>query len=210
MSCSRELTFHFIDGFLLVIVFLFQSVVLNFFIISHFRASSLTYLWFLCDFICLFVFSITLFLAYQKHSKLKQREKHNNSLSLSNSFTSTIRTNSRNGNRSNHSDEYSTQSCNVCPEISKLPLGYMTWLFYSTILVVKVLILFKSEIPQTLKPQDVFGPQMLKLGIGVSAFIFSLLVEAHHNSQRDQIRAAAVKWISYGMALEILDTVSLF
>jgi len=60
-----------------------------------------------------------------------------------------------------------------------------------------------------LKVDEFFGPQMLKISVSLSAIIFSLLVEAHYDSQSgDAAKNSSVKSMSYGMALEILDSVS--
>jgi hypothetical protein len=66
--------------------------------------------------------------------------------------------------------------------LGALPLSWITWMTYSVILVGKIAFLFKTEIPDMLKPGEMFGPNLLKIAIASSALIFMLFVEGHHDA----------------------------
>ena len=89
-----------------------------------------------------------------------------------------------------------------------LPLCYLAWICYATCLVTKVAFIFKSEIINTLKPHDIFGPQLLKFTISSSTIVFILLVAAHHDSEKDSQRALAIKSMCTNTAFELLDSVA--
>lgn len=200
--------FRFGDAVLLAVVYLCQNIFLNIFIISNFRETFYAFLLFLVDFMVILLFSFTLFLAYSKQEKAKRREKGLN-VSSSNSVTSN-RTESRNS--SHHSDYGHFSDCrdvDCFSKVSKLPFSYVSWIIYSAVLIAKIVLLFKSEIPQTLTDKGTFlGPQLLKFCIGLTSIAFSLLVEAHHDAHDDPLRREYIKSIAYGMALELLDSVS--
>jgi hypothetical protein len=90
-----------------------------------------------------------------------------------------------------------------------MPFSYIAWIVYSVIIIAKIVVIFKAEIPQNISVDNVFfKTDMIKVAIACSALVFSLLVEAHSDARDDPVRNAYVKSISYGMALEILDSVS--
>ncbi len=98
---------------------------------------------------------------------------------------------------------------------SKIPLCYISWFMYASVLVVKICMIFTSSLSEKWREAEeqhekvFFGPQVLQLAIGISAVIFSLLVEAHHNAgKKEPTRNAYLNSVSYEVALEILDTVS--
>ena len=208
MGCTAEIFYRSADAVFLCVVLLFQSVMLNYFIISHFRDSVLPFFWFLCDFFCLLTFSFSLFVAYRSNWKLKRREKSINV--CSNNSVSSGRSNSRNSS-SDSEQGLSYGSADCFSQASRLPFSYISWIVYSVFLIAKIVVLFKSDIPQTLSDKTgwFFGPQMVKFSLGITALIFSLVVEAHHNAHEDPARHEYIKSVSYGMALEILDSVCL-
>ena len=100
----------------------------------------------------------------------------------------------------------------------KLPLIYISWFFYAALLTLKIAVISSEWMDQFAKgnltkddsPISLnLEPDTLLLGIGLSGLVFSLLVEAHHNAgKEDMKRNSYLNHISYGVALEILDTVS--
>jgi hypothetical protein len=212
-NCSKDGIFRALDALFLCLLFLFQNVILNFFIIKHFSTSPFPFLWFLGDFFCLLIFSWTLYLAYRNNRK---RERALRSASISTGGSSgSGNSNPRPGSRASHgsgsqTSEYNWPNNLACfAQLSQVPMAYLSWLMYSILLIAKCTTLFKSGIPQRLNSDDFFGPQIIKFCIGLSALIYSLLVEAHKDTHDDAVRNAYVNSLSFGIALEILDSVSI-
>ena len=90
----------------------------------------------------------------------------------------------------------------------ELPMGYMAWICYSIILSVRVWLLFWQAV-QELKETDVFGPNLLKITIGLSCFVFLLLVNAHHDSDHGTSREAFIKQVVSGVTFDLLDTIAI-
>jgi len=213
MSCTKEHAFRFGDSFLLFLVFIFQSVTINFLIISHFNASSLHFLWFALDFLCVLIFSLSLFLAFRSSAKKKKRIMERSR----NSFVDSVRTDSRLStvSSSNHSNIPTGFKWFAQLTSGDSTLSYGAWLFFVITLIAKVALLFKSNVPQRLSSEDkgkglFLGPQMLNIAIGSSAIIYWLLVKAHHHHEanEDPMRNTYIKCISHEVAMEIFDSVS--
>ena len=84
---------------------------------------------------------------------------------------------------------------------------YTSWLLYSIILVTKVAVMFKAEIPNIIQPTDVFGPQLLKVSIASSSVIFILLVAGHHDANINTFRSQFILNLCKSVAFEIMDSV---
>lgn len=89
-----------------------------------------------------------------------------------------------------------------------LPLCYITWICYVGNLVTKIAFIFKSEIVNSLDPQAVFGPQLLKFTISSCVLVFILLVAAHNDAEKNSQRAQSIKSMCTNTAFELLDSVS--
>ena len=89
----------------------------------------------------------------------------------------------------------------------ELPLGYIAWLVYAILLGIRVWIIF-WRVAQELKEDDFFGPNLLKITIGLSCFVFILLVATHHNASPSTGRVAFIRSITSSVAFDILDTVA--
>jgi hypothetical protein len=137
---------HVVDALLLLIVHLVQASVLNYYIISHYSHSTAPYMWFAADFMCLAVFVGTLTIAFKYFNKPSTIARSTDSGSFPLSPSKFI-----NG--------YPTSKLGV------LPLSYVSWLFYAAILIGKVGVIFKSNLPQELHPKDLFGPQLLQVNV---------------------------------------------
>ncbi|CAL8129487.1 unnamed protein product [Orchesella dallaii] len=203
MFCSKSALFRFTDAVVLAVVFLIQNVLLNIYMIQNSSFSFLPFLWFLGDFFCLLLFSFTLFLAHRYHSKAKQRQRRSASRA---SFASGARSATPQG--SDSSDDCGITDFNRALGHSKLPFSYAAWIFYSLMIILKVVVLFKSDVAQYLKPDQVLGPQLLKFSIGLSTIVFSLLVGAHHDAHSEPLRNAYLDSLAFNVALEILDSTS--
>lgn len=205
MKCTKIALIRCVDMVFLALVFLFQNVMINYIIIWHHSASIFSFLWFLGDFFCLVLFSFTVFLAHNFHRKAKLREQR--SASRASYASGGARSPTPLGSET--SEESGSINDNRMVGSTKLPLTYISWLFYACLLIMKITILFKSNIAQKLMKEDILGPQMLKFCIGLSTIVFSLLVESHHNAADEEpLRNAYLNSMAFGVALEILDSVS--
>ncbi|KAK3854751.1 hypothetical protein Pcinc_038788 [Petrolisthes cinctipes] len=100
--------------------------------------------------------------------------------------------------------------------IARLGLGFLgphvipfyVWLAYSIILVTKIAIIFKSEMPSKVGPSDYLSPQLLKMTIAATAVVFGLLVEGQVKAESNGERERYVKSLSHGTAFEVLDSVT--
>jgi hypothetical protein len=189
-GCNWRRIIHFIDAGMLLTIQVLQGSILNFYIIEQYSNAVLPYFWFVGDFLCLFVFAGTLTIAYKYFNRLTD----NDGLSDGSSFKlSPARLISG----------YSTSKFGV------LPLSYVSWLFYSAILIGKVAIIYKSELRITLSPTEFFGPQLLQATIGFSAVILLLLAESHNWAKHRSARYHFVTSTCAHSGLAVLDTVSL-
>jgi CECR6/TMEM121 family len=136
---------HVVDGALLLLVHLVQASILNYYIISHYSHSTTPYFWFVADFLCLFVFAGTLTIAF-KYFNNPRSERSTDSTSFTLSPSKFI-------------TGYNTSRLGV------LPLSYVSWFFYSGILIGKVAVIYRSNLPEELHTKDLFGPQLLQVNI---------------------------------------------
>ncbi|XP_071444176.1 transmembrane protein 121B-like [Hetaerina americana] len=206
-ECTKRFVFQVLDGASLLFVLVLQGSILNFYIISHYKSSVNPYFWFIADFVCLFVFAGTLTKAYRhlkflkssKAVKIRHARPDNSSPGLTGSNADSI-----NGSQVSHASSLKRLGL-PSDLIGPLPLSYAAWMFYSVILTAKVGIILKSEIPNTLNKADFFGPQMLKLTIGLSAVIYLLLAEGHSEYSPGP---KLVRSTCSHSAVELVDTIS--
>ncbi|XP_057364840.1 uncharacterized protein LOC130685546 [Daphnia carinata] len=186
INCISNKTFHILNCAFLIVVLIFQSLVLNTYIISYtWNWDLASYFWFLGDLFLAGLFVAMSIKAYSYLSEQKLLKKNEEQHSLT-----------------------PVRSPVGKSILGVLPLCYLAWICYAICLVTKVAFIFKSEIINTLKSQDVFGPQLLKFTISSSTIVFMLLVAAHHDSEKDSQRALAIKSMCTNTAFELLDSVA--
>lgn len=173
----------FMAFFLLV-----QSAILNIHIIREYRNRMFVYFWFLADFVCFFAILCTVIIAYKyltasEDVSIEQREYR-------------------------YSPKHVLGSKFPTSKLGVLPLGYVSWFFYSVILLFKVMTIFTSEIPNKLK-DEFFGQQLLQVTIGTWGIIFVLLAEGHNWAPRGSPRYIYVTSLWAKTGIEILDSMSL-
>ncbi|KAL1140454.1 hypothetical protein AAG570_000386 [Ranatra chinensis] len=182
----KKLCIHILDASWLVIILLVQGTILNYYIISHYKSSVTPYFLFIADFICMFSFIGTLATAY---TYLKKTYMHDSE------------------------DEFTYKPKRLrLPTPSRLgvlPLSYTSWLFYTIILVTKICVIFESGLIAKISPHDHLGPQMLKVSMAASSFIFLLLVEGHNWAKRGTPRYSYVISTCGKTGIEIFDSISL-
>ncbi|XP_035222073.1 uncharacterized protein LOC118194961 [Stegodyphus dumicola] len=89
-----------------------------------------------------------------------------------------------------------------------LPLVYVVWFFYSSLLTAKVVLLFKLDVAQSLDADSAFGPQLLKVIIASAAVVFLLLVETHNNAEPHSDHQAYIYFLITSTVFEIFDSVT--
>lgn len=208
MGVTKYSLFRILDAVLLSTVFVFQSVILiQYTVYSQYHSELPSdyvnpiyqkLLWLVGDFVCLTTFLLACLCGF-KHVSRKRAQSGNDI-----NTTSKIPT-----------DDLQKNSLVKYISSSKIPLCYISWFMYASVLVVKICMIFTSSLSDKWREAEqdgakvFFGPQVLQLALGMSAVIFSLLVEAHHNAgKKDPTRNAYLNSVSYEVALEVLDTVS--
>uniref|UniRef100_A0A0K0F2K4 Transmembrane protein n=1 Tax=Strongyloides venezuelensis TaxID=75913 RepID=A0A0K0F2K4_STRVS len=91
---------------------------------------------------------------------------------------------------------------------------WILWLIYSFILSLKIIITFmyfyQDLIPQPLENYEkVFDDHLYKLTVGLSIFIFVILLEANHYTSLTSKRQISIDNIFNSRCLDILDTISI-
>lgn len=187
---SRRLVVHVVDATSLVFVLILQASILNYYIIQYYKSSVGPYFWFIGDFICLFIFAGTLTTSYRYLTRCKECHPCK-------------------GDKSFYLSPKRIVANFPISKLGMLPLSYVSWFLYSCLLLAKVVLIFKSEIPEQVKPEEAFGPQLLQIAIALSGIIFLLLVEGHNWAERGSPRYSYVTGVCGKTGIEILDTVSL-
>ena len=185
----KKMILHVMDATFMMLLLVVQGTILNYYLIRQYSNTVFPYFWFLADFASLFAFLGTLTIAYQY-------------LTASEDVSIQDRV-YRYSPKQVFGSKFPTSKLGV------LPLSYVSWLFYTGILLSKVMMIFKSEIPDKLTNDEVFGPQTLQVTIATSGIIFLLLVEGHNWAPRDTPRYTYVTSLCAKTGIEILDTVSL-
>jgi hypothetical protein len=88
----------------------------------------------------------------------------------------------------------------------ELPMGYITWGIYAVLLITRLAIFFKTGAGK-LNEENFFGPNMMKTAIGLSAFIFMLLVMTSSSAKAHTERATYIEKLIGITTLDILDSV---
>lgn len=164
-----------------------QGILLDSYILAHHHTSSLTYFWLLPDFLMVFPFVAAMSSGYRRGREAQRRP--------------------------------STSSAQPHPLLSvhTRVLGpraepVLVWLAYAALLVAKVVVIFRSEIPNRIGMDDFLSPQLLKVTLSATALVFGLLVEGQGSwstvSPEEESREAYIRGLVHGTALETLDSVA--
>lgn len=163
-----------------------QGVLLDAYILAHHHTSSLTYFWLLPDFLMVFPFVAAMSSGYRR------------------------------GQASQRRPSTSPPQPRPSPPVHVQMLGpraepVLVWLAYAALLVAKVVVIFRSEIPNRIGMEDFLSPQLLKVTLCATALVFGLLVEGQSTwpatSQIEKDREAYIRGLVHGTALEALDSV---
>ncbi|XP_076369763.1 uncharacterized protein LOC143256426 isoform X2 [Tachypleus tridentatus] len=146
--CTVRLFSQVLDGILLLLVLVVQGSMLNYLMILNNEGSAGWYFWFLADFLIVIIVMAAVVAAYRFNTKMHKTR-----------------------NPVNGQDE--NDSLRILQSFGwkgMLPSCYVVWILYSLLVITKIILLFKLEIPQKLDVSSSrFSPQLLKLLLAASA-----------------------------------------
>lgn len=163
-----------------------QGILLDVYILINDHTAIANYFWLIPDFLLVFAFVAAMSSGYRSC----QRERASREGSLGGC------------NRVSHIDMIQVQI------FGQYTMPIYVWIAYSCLLVAKVAIIFKSEIPNKIDRNDALSPQFLKVILSLTCIIFATLVEGQCLAQSNSLREKYIKYFSHGTAVEILDTVT--
>ena len=173
----------------LVLVSVFQGAMLDAFLIDANPSSPSYYFWLLPDFVVAILFFCTMWRSYGYWKKSR-------GLPAGSEFL-TKRT-----------DANPTLAAQYRWLIGYHPLGYLSWFCYSSVLVAKIVVIFKSEIINFSDDDfSVLGSQMMTLNLGLTALVFFLLVKGHHDSLPGSYSTVYISSLIHGTTMEIFDSI---
>lgn len=194
--CNFNLVLQFINSIILILILVTQGSILDYYLILHNGGTSGWYFWFLADLLVLIAFMSAVVISYRYYNKKARMIQ-----ALKSGHKSIMTAIKLAQNPPNSPPK-------PLPKAGLLPLAYLVWVFYVTLLVVKIIILFKMEIAQNLDDKTSFGPQLLKVVIGMSSVVFFLLVESHSDAEPQSERLAYMHLLITGTAFEIFDSIT--
>ncbi|XP_042231104.1 uncharacterized protein LOC121872417 isoform X2 [Homarus americanus] len=186
-TLTRELLYHtFLTGVVLLLV-VTQGILLDVYILSNDHTAIKNYFWLIPDFLLIFAFVAAMSSGYKscKHE----------------------RSSKENPKRSDAGHRRGKVPIHV-KMLGLYSLPVFVWLAYSGLLVAKVVIIFKSEIPNKISTSDALSPQLLKIVLSLTFVIFALLVEGQTMTEANSERKRYIQSLSHGTAFEILDSVT--
>ncbi|KAK2187537.1 hypothetical protein NP493_162g02019 [Ridgeia piscesae] len=90
-------------------------------------------------------------------------------------------------------------------EGAELPVGYISWGFYSVFIAAKVAIIFRT-IAYQLNEEMIYGPNTLKAGVALSSVSFLLLVLTHQPTNVNSDHQMYINRLIGSVSIDILDT----
>lgn len=137
MSAVPRMIVHTFDGFFLTVILIAQETIINYYIIMRYKESVFPYFFFALDFLCVCTFVGTLFVAFNNLKNILRQESV---------------------------DGFNLHAGRVNLMLGDNPLIFLSWLFYSLIFVVKIILIFNDDsFIHGLSVTDHFGPQLLKV-----------------------------------------------
>ena len=184
-TLTKNLLYYTILTGVLLIVVVVQNVLLDVYVIYNDHTRIENYFWLVPDFLLVFGFVAAMARGYRnqkpKRSDVCQND-HRTATQEPETFHSRI--------------------------LGKHYLPFYVWMVYSILLVAKIAIIFKSEVPNKLDNNDRLSPQLLKMAMSLSLVVFALLVEGQHSADLNSERNFFIQTLAHGTAFEILDSVT--
>lgn len=216
LLCDREILYHGFLCLLTIIVTVTQATVLNFYIIAFYRGyyhHVATYFLFLGDLFIVCIFAISFTTAY-RYIHLRRK------FELDNTYNEQQIQQKIRRSIYKHVMWLSPKHCGT------LPFSFLSWFVYSTYLVGKVGLILTSDIPghmtsaptnSTSLANDVngydpvtrLGSNLLKVSVGLSALVFIMMLQAHHNHEPDSPHSGFISGVCHNTAVEVFDSVTL-
>ena len=107
-----------------------------------------------------------------------------------------------------------------------LPFSFITWFAYSGFLVAKLCLILSSDIPAVMTgsnlediaslkiqvdndddPIHSLDSNLLKVSVGLSALVFIIMLQAHHNHDPDSPHSGYITGVCHNIAVEVFDSV---
>lgn len=177
-GCLNRKIIHIFDAVVLMAAMLTQAGLLNWFLISSCPDTCTgNYVWIAADMMCVLVFAITMIKSY---------------------YFMYFDDGSVNNQRSKGRFRRMT---------GIMPYSYISWLFYSVIVLGKILSIVTLERTTYLVN---FSPHALTITIAISLLVFLLLVEVHNCAGKQSEQHAFITTLTTKTCLEILDCASIF
>ncbi|KAK7071174.1 hypothetical protein SK128_005201 [Halocaridina rubra] len=183
---TKHLLYYTFLTSVLLIVLIAQGILLDVYIIYNDHTAISNYFWLVPDFLLVFGFVAAMAKGYWNCKPKPIRSHDSESKSVPQNDL--------------HSFHVSI--------LGKYYFPFYVWMVYSLLLVVKVAIIFKSELPNKLNENDRLSPQLLKMVMSLSCIIFALLVEGQVTTEPNSEREIYIKSLSHNTAFEILDSVT--
>jgi len=223
LLCDKEILYHGFLCFSAIAVTVTQATMLNFFIIAFFRGyyhQVATYFWFLGDLfiVCLLALSFTTAYRYIHLRRKLEDARLYTEQQIQQKIQRSIY---------KHVMWLSPKHCGT------LPFCFITWFTYSGFLVAKLCLILSSEIPAVMirhssnttdpwpeslriqaddnlnDPIHSLDSNLLKLSVGLSALVFIIMLQAHHNHDPDSPHSGYIMGVCHNIAVEVFDSVTL-
>lgn len=185
-TLTKNLLYHSLLTGVLLLVAIAQGVLLDVYIISNDHTAIANYFWLIPDFLLVFGFVAAMSSGY-KNCKQEQQTGEN---------------------VEGKASTFVTRKNNVEGILGKHTMPFYIWMVYAVLLVAKVSIIFKSEIPNKIQTSDVMSPQLLKIILSSSCIIFALLVEGQTIVGANSEREIYIRSLAQSTSMEILDSVT--
>lgn len=182
---------HGLLTLLLVLVQSAQGIILDTFLITASPHSLGPYFWLISDLLVMFFFGISMCRSYTFWKKSTGQNRR-------------VKSNSKIAEKMRRPSFFMKHKS----LLGHHPLSYMTWFAYSLLLVIKISLIFKSEIINRVNPDSFLGPQLMKVCLGMTAIVFFLFVEGHHDAARDSQRFFYIANLIKGTSFEIFDSIT--
>lgn len=149
--CTNRLVIHILDAATIVLIVGFQGGLLNCYLINHYEQSIGPYFYFLGDILTIIVFAGTLITSYNYLTRKKATEDQIEKYAKSFKPTHLMQ-------------EIEVYLPRHDKNLGALPFSYISWLVYVTILISKIIVIFKApDLVENLSDDNHFGPNLLKV-----------------------------------------------
>ncbi|XP_076069651.1 uncharacterized protein LOC143041541 isoform X2 [Oratosquilla oratoria] len=186
VTFTQNLLVHFFLIFLLMVVYISQSILLDAYIIAYNHTSVHHYFWLVPDFMIMFGLVGAMGSAYRFKKKLYDKPiKRRSSKKLS------------------RIDLWLGQLFGLHP------MSFMSWILYSLMLIAKVGVIIRFQIHKEITSDNFLSPQLFMFLMAATCFVFLVLITGHLHSQKDIELNPYIRALTIVTCLEILDAVSL-